>query len=91
MTLGEEGALLVTRQAALRAPPLAIRPASTVGAGDSFLGAMVWALTCGRGLTEAFCYGVAGGSAALLSSGTELCRRDDVERLLPEVTTRPAP
>jgi 6-phosphofructokinase 2 len=91
LTLGDEGALLVTRQAALRAPALAIRPASTVGAGDSFLGAMVWALACGRGLEEAFRYGVAAGSAALISSGTELCRRDDVERLLPEVATAHAP
>ena len=81
LTLGDLGALLVSRDAAVRAPALPIEPVSTVGAGDSFLGAMVWALAAGQGLAEAFRYGVAAGSAALITPGTELCHRDDVERL----------
>lgn len=44
LTLGNQGALMVLRDAAFRAPALPIEPVSTVGAGDSFLGAMVWAL-----------------------------------------------
>jgi 6-phosphofructokinase 2 len=81
LTLGDEGALLVSRSGIFRAPALPINAASTVGAGDSFLGAMVWALSSGRDLEDAFRYGVAAGSAALLSPGTQLCRREDVERL----------
>jgi hypothetical protein len=64
---------------------LSIEPTSVVGAGDSFLGAMIWALTSGRTLDEAFRYGVAAGSAALLVPGTELCRHEDIERLVKEV------
>jgi 6-phosphofructokinase 2 len=41
LTLGNQGALLVTRNRSLRASALPIKPASVVGASDSFLGAMV--------------------------------------------------
>lgn len=86
LTLGDQGALLVTRDQAWRAQPLHVEPVSAVGAGDSFLGAMVWSLGSGHSLEEAFRYGVAAGSAALLAPGTELCRREDVHLLYPEVT-----
>lgn len=85
LTLGDRGALLVTRDHAWRALALPIKPVSAVGAGDSFLGAMVWGLAKGMSIEDAFCYGVAAGSAALLSPGTGLCRWEDVERLYPDV------
>jgi 6-phosphofructokinase 2 len=85
LTLGDKGAVLVTHDFALRAPALAIQPVSAVGAGDSFVGAMIWALTGGADMKNAFRYGVAAGSAALLTPGTELCKREDVERLYREV------
>jgi 6-phosphofructokinase 2 len=88
LTLGNQGALLVTRNRSLRASALPIKPASVVGAGDSFLGAMIWSLASGRGIEDAFRYGIAAGSAALLVPGTELCRREDVERLVDEVEVR---
>lgn len=86
LTLGADGAMLVTRDEVLRAPGLPIEPISTVGAGDSFLGALVWALASRLTLAEAFPYAVAAGSAALMADGTELCRAEDVLRLLPRVT-----
>jgi len=85
LTLGEQGALLVTRDQVLRARALPIKLVSVVGAGDSFLGAMVWSLACGHAIETAFRYGVAAGSAALLMPGTELCWREDVERLVNDV------
>jgi 6-phosphofructokinase 2 len=88
LTLGEDGAVLVDRRRALMARPLAIEPESTVGAGDSFLGAMVWALASDKPIEEAFRFGVAGGSAALLAHGTELCRTADVWRLLEQVVVQ---
>jgi 6-phosphofructokinase 2 len=88
LTLGHNGALLVTRDLALRADPLPIKPISTVGAGDSFLGAMMARLAAGRDMEDAFRYAVAAGSAALLAHGTELARREDVERLLGAVAVR---
>jgi 6-phosphofructokinase 2 len=54
---------------------------SSIGAGDSFVGAMVWALARGMDVREAFRYGVAAASAALLSEGTGLALVADVKRL----------
>jgi 6-phosphofructokinase 2 len=85
LTLAEQGAILMTRERVLRARALPIEPRSVVGAGDSFLGAMIWALTCGHTLDDAFRYGIAGGSAALLMPGTELCQPEDIARLVKHV------
>ena len=89
LTLGEEGALLITRDQAVRALPVSIQPASSVGAGDSFLGGMVWALANGLSLEDSFRYAMAAGSATLLTPGTELCRKEDVEKLCQEVRLVP--
>jgi 6-phosphofructokinase 2 len=85
LTLGEDGALLVTAKQAWRAAPMAIEVVSTVGAGDSFLGGMVAALAAGEQWQDAFRMAVAAGGAAVMSPGTELCREEDVRRLLTEV------
>lgn len=88
LTLGENGALLVTANYAWRADAMKIEVASTVGAGDSFLGGMVAALAADQPMEEAFRVGVAAGSAAVMGPGTELCHADDVKRLLPQVKIR---
>ena len=85
LTLGDQGALLVTKDQILRGQAAPIAPVSVVGAGDSFLGAMISSLASGHPLEDAFRYGLAAGSAALLMPGTELCRREDTERLVAEV------
>lgn len=89
ISMGPDGALLLTREIALRAKGLPIEPVSVSGAGDSFLGAMVWSLANDGNLDMALRYGVAGGSAALLNPGTELCRIEDVHRLASEVMVTP--
>jgi 6-phosphofructokinase 2 len=88
LTLGEQGALLVTADRAWRARPMAIQVVSTVGAGDSFLGGMVTALAAGQSIEQAFGVAVASGSAAVLAAGTGLCREQDVKRLLADVKIR---
>ena len=85
LTLGDDGALLVTADGAWRSAPLRVEVVSAVGAGDSFLGGMVSALAEGERLEHAFRVGVAAGSAAVMTPGTELCREEDVRRLLGEV------
>lgn len=82
LTLGAEGALLVSAEGVWRAAALPVEAVSTVGAGDSFLGALIWALCEGRPLEAAFGFAMAGGAAALLASGTGLCRAEEVGRLV---------
>ena len=85
LTLAERGSLLMTRDGALRANVPDVKVASTVGAGDSFVGGLVWALASGHRTVEAFQWGVAAGTAAVLNPGTELCHADDVVRLVEQV------
>ena len=85
LTLGADGALLVTAGEAWRAAPMQVEVASAVGAGDSFLGGMMAALAAGDGMADAFRMGVAAGSAAVMSPGTELCHEEDVRRLFEDV------
>jgi 6-phosphofructokinase 2 len=88
LTLGADGALLVTRDAVWRADPMPIEAVSTVGAGDSFLGGMVAALAAGEPLDRAFRTAAAAGFAAVMRPGTELCHAEDVHALLPRVTIK---
>ncbi|MBW9092716.1 1-phosphofructokinase family hexose kinase [Microbacterium jejuense] len=81
LTLGGSGAVLVTADEALRLPTPHVEVQSAVGAGDSFLGALVLRLAQGRSLGEAFRSGVAAGSATAALPATDLCRAEDVERL----------
>ncbi len=85
LSLGDEGALLVTADKALRAGALRVKVASTIGAGDSFVGGLVWALSRSADLEQVFRYGMASAAAALLTPGTALCQPSDVERLCSEV------
>ena len=89
LSLGHRGALLAAREVCLRAPAIQVKIASTVGAGDSFLAAMVWRLASGSDLEDAFRYGVAAGTAALLAPGTSLAQRADTERLAGRVELQP--
>lgn len=85
LTLGGDGAMLVTKERALKAKAMDIEVVSAVGAGDSFLGGLIWALAQGKSENEAFRVAVAAGTAAVMSPGTELCREADVKRLLSKV------
>jgi 6-phosphofructokinase 2 len=88
LTVGHHGALLVARDVVLRAEALPITPVSAVGAGDSFLGAMVVSLAAGSSLERAFRLAVAAASSALLNPGTELCLPKDTQRLSADVVVR---
>lgn len=75
----------MTADRTLRAAGLRMKVSSAIGAGDSFLAGMVWAMNRNASLEQAFRYGLAAASATLLSIGTALCDPVDVERLYREV------
>lgn len=88
LTLGADGALLVTKDEVWFSDPLPVKVVGTVGAGDSFLGAMVWSLSAGLSIEDTLRHAVAAGSAALLSASTQLSRAEDVRRLAADVKPR---
>ncbi|MEX3007237.1 1-phosphofructokinase family hexose kinase [Hoeflea sp. TYP-13] len=81
VSMGMEGAFLASEKGILRLPAKHVRIRSAVGAGDSFVGGMVFSLARGNEVEHAFRLGMAAGTAAVMTSGTQLCRRKDVEAL----------
>jgi 6-phosphofructokinase 2 len=81
VTMGREGAMLANREGVLHLPPIEVEARSAVGAGDSFLGAMVLALARGATDEDAFTWGMAAGAAAVMHTGTAHPARADVEAL----------
>lgn len=81
VSLGAAGVQLVTETGAERiaSPDVPIR--SRVGAGDSMVAGITLALARGEVISRAVRFGVAAGAAAVMTPGTELCRRADAEWL----------
>ncbi len=84
-TLGPRGAVVVTQDDAFRVNTPHVVPKSRVGAGDSTVAGTLIALEQGASLREAVRYGVAAGTAAVLTEGTRLCERSEVDRILPRI------
>ena len=81
ISMGHHGALLATADHAWVLAPPVLPVQSATGAGDAFLGAMVLTLARGGTPLEALAQGVAAGGATVLTPGTGLCLRADVERV----------
>ncbi len=81
LSLGAAGALMVWKNGSrrLRAPTVSIQ--SKVGAGDSMVAGIVLGLARDYSVEDAVRFGVAAGAAAVMTPGTELCRKEDAERL----------
>ncbi len=82
VSLGPQGCLLVSKDGFEHIPAPTVHKQSTVGAGDSMVAGMVWALNEGRTFQDMARIGVACGSAATMNTGTELFHAEDVWKLL---------
>ena len=81
VSMGEAGAMLLTKDTEFIVKSPAINIQSTVGAGDSMVAGIVLQLSNGKNIQEAFLYGVAAGTAATMNAGTELCHQYDADEL----------
>ena len=81
VSMGHKGAVLVEAGRVLALPAIPVEARSAVGAGDSFVAGMTFGLAAGWDSERAFRLGIAAGTAAVLTPGTDLCHRRDVERL----------
>lgn len=84
VTLGAQGALLVTAEGEQAIAPFAVTPVDTVGAGDAFVGALAAGLATGQDLTTALRYASASGAIATTRPGAmaALPVRDEIEQFL---------
>ncbi len=85
VSLGADGAILVTKDETHLVKAPKVEKKSTVGAGDSMVGGMVWALSQNKSLKEVIQIGVCCGTAATMNEGTQLFKAEDVMRLLKEI------
>lgn len=81
VSLAAQGALLATREGVVRRPAIPVKAVGTVGAGDSFLAAMVLALARDEAAESALRWGLAAGAAAVMSTGTARPKRATIEAL----------
>lgn len=86
ISMGKAGALLQISENEnwlAHSPP--IKEKNPIGAGDSMVGGLVWALTQGLALPEALRWGIASGAATASLSGTEVGARPLIEELQAQV------
>jgi 6-phosphofructokinase 2 len=85
---GGEGVIAATNNEVLKAVPPEVKVKSAVGAGDCTIAGLAIKLANEESLSKACRLAVALGTAAVLTPGTELARREDVEALLPRVKVK---
>lgn len=86
---GASGAILITKNEVIRSHAPTVKKRSTVGAGDSMVAGMVLALSLGWQLKDVLQYGIATGTATTMNTGTELCKKHDVEKLYQYLKNEP--
>lgn len=85
VTLGEKGALIVTKRSTQYVQAFEVKPVDTTAAGDAFIGGLAFALLHRKSLKEAVRYGCACGAAATTRFGAQpsLPGAADVKKFLP--------
>ncbi len=81
VSMGAEGALLVTPDAHEYVAAPSVKKLSTVGAGDSMVAGMAYMLAQQGTPAEMLRFGIACGSAATMNTGTELFHTADVHKI----------
>ena len=88
VSLGAKGALWATKDEIEYIAAPTVHQKSAIGAGDSMVAGMLFGLTQGKSNTEMVRYGVACGTAATLRPGTQLCNKEDADRLYEWITSQ---
>lgn len=87
LTLGEEGAILVTKEKIRYFCGISVKPLDTTGAGDSFIAALATAFTRSRNLEEAVRYAnyAASLSVTRLGAQASLPYREEVVKFMDNI------
>jgi 6-phosphofructokinase 2 len=85
VSAGGGGAIVADRDGTRRFPAPVVAIGSRVGAGDSMVAGITLALANGWTVDEAVMFGIAAGSAAVMTHRHELCRLEDTKRLYDDI------
>ena len=82
VSLGKEGLILSSEDQVIKAVAPPVDVDSTVGAGDSSVAGFVMAFSQGKDMMECVRLACATGTATAQTPGTELCHKEEVDRIL---------
>lgn len=85
ISLGDKGAIYVTKNGIYKSNCLKVNVKSTVGAGDSMVSAMVYAHIKNYNDADTLRFATACGAATVSLEGTEACTLEQVNKLLNDV------
>jgi 6-phosphofructokinase 2 len=85
VSMGPDGAWLVTADKKYFASAPIVKKKSTVGAGDSMVAGITYMLQQQQALQQVINFGVACGSAATMNEGTQLFKIKDVHQLYEQI------
>jgi len=91
VSMGPDGAWLVTTDEKHFASAPVVKKKSTVGAGDSMLAGITYMLQQHQPLQQVINFGVACGSAATMNEGTQLFKIEDVHKLYEQINSNNQP
>ena len=85
ISLGKDGALLIEDEHVWHAESPTIKESNPIGAGDSMVGGLVWALSQNMPVAEALTWGIACGAATASMPGTAVGTKEMIETLHTQV------
>lgn len=80
VSMGGDGALFVSHDEVYRTKPFPIKVQSTVGAGDSMVAVLIYALIQGKQLKEIAAWTTAAGTITASKEGTQMCSLKEVSQ-----------
>lgn len=89
VSMGQDGILFVTKDRAIQGKPPKVETKSTVGAGDSTVGAMAVGFYRHQSIEEIVKIAVAAGTAAVTMEGTNVPAKELIEELAQKVKILP--
>lgn len=85
ISLGKQGAIAAHEEIIYDVVPPQIESISTIGSGDSLIAGVLYSLENGAPIEEALKMGCAAGAATAMSSGAEIGKKEDIDKLLADV------
>ena len=85
ISLGEEGALFISKEECFKGQGPKVEVCSTVGAGDAMVAAFAYGISEGMSVKETAKMGLAVSAGAVMTYGTKPAEKEIVEELLLKV------
>ncbi|KXS41382.1 MAG: 1-phosphofructokinase [Candidatus Frackibacter sp. T328-2] len=86
ISLGSTGVIIIGEEGILKITPPKVEVQSTIGAGDTLVGALTLQLSRKKILKDAILYATAASVNSVTKPGTQLCNKNEINKLLDQVS-----